>query len=215
MSTRQHKIILSNEQMDFLREMLNIGAGNAAVAFSQMLQCMVEVKIPEIYFFPASQIPPFLKDPDRTFVGVSMNMVGDVNGKLFYLVQDEQKERLVEIAQGAAPGSNESGVATDLSVLEEIGNILAGVFLVAIHDFCRLNIYHTVPELRIDMIQALIDEAIASTSAGTTQIIILIENEFVIREENISTFFLIIPDRESIHKFVNSIDNARKRTYGN
>src|SRR5574342_1155258 len=106
-------VLLSDEQMDFVREVMNIGAGNAAVAFSQMLKCMVDVKIPEVYFFPASDLPPFLKDPDRPFAGVSMNMVGDVKGKLFYLVLNEQKERLIEIVQNAAPGGNEGGVTVD------------------------------------------------------------------------------------------------------
>ena len=206
------KELLTKEQLDFLREMVNIGAGNAAAAFSQMLHCMVDVTIPEIYFFPASQIPPFQKDPARPFAGVSMNMVGDVKGKLFYLVLDERTERLIEIVRKAAPGGNEGGVVVDISVLEEIGNILAGVFLVSIHDFCRLNIYHTVPELRIDMGQALLDESIPSTTAGTSQII-LIESEFVIKEENISTFFLIIPDKESIQTLAYSIEDARKKLH--
>ncbi len=207
------KELLTEEQLDFLREMVNVGAGNAAAAFSQMLQCMVDLKIPQIFFFPASQIPPFLKDPARPFAGVSMNMVGDVRGKLFYLVPDGQKERLVEIVQDAAPGGNEGGVIVDLSVLEEIGNILGGVFLLSIHDFCRLNIYHTVPELRTDMVQALLDESIASIAAGTSQVI-LIESEFIIKEENISTFFLIIPDQKSIRAFADSIENARKQMFG-
>ena len=42
--------LLTDKEMDFLREMLNIGAGNAAGAFAQMLNCPVDVKIPEIYF---------------------------------------------------------------------------------------------------------------------------------------------------------------------
>ena len=206
------KELLTKEQLDFLREMVNIGAGNAAAAFSQMLHCMVDVTIPEIYFFPASQIPPFLKDPARPFAGVSMNMVGDVKGKLFYMVLDERKERIIEIVRKAAPGGNEGGVVVDLSVLEEIGNILAGVFLVSIHDFCKLNIYHTVPEMRIDMVQALLDESIGSIVAGTSQII-LIESEFVIKEENISTVFLIIPDKEYIQTLAYSIEDARKKLY--
>lgn len=209
------KELLTEEQLDFLREMINVGAGNAAAAFSQVLHCMVDLKIPQIHFFPASQLPPFLQDPARPFAGVSMGMVGDIKGKLFYLVLDNQKERLIEIVQNAAPGGGSEDIATvDLSVLEEIGNILAGVFLVAIHDFCRLNIYHTVPDLRIDMIQALLDESIASTAAGTSQII-LIESEFEVREENISTFFLIIPDRNSINQLADSISNARKQILGN
>ena len=170
-------------------------------------------KNPGNILFPGFAVTSFPERPGQTFAGVSMNMIGDLKGKLFYLVQDERKERLVEIMQNASAGRRKQrGVAVDLTVLEELGNILAGVFLVSIHDFCRLNIYHTVPELRIDMIRALLDEAIASTTTGTSRII-LIESEFVIKGENISTFFLIIPDRDSIHKFVDSIEDARKKLY--
>lgn len=208
------KELLTEEQMDFIRETINIGAGNAAVAFSQMLQCQVDINIPEIHVFPSSQEPPFLRDPARPFTGVSMEMVGDVRGRLFFLVLEEQKNRLIELAEKAAPGyENKGGVNADPSTMEELGNILAGVFLVTIHDFCSLNIYHSIPELRSDMIQALIDEPIAATARVSPQII-LIESEFIIVGENIRTFFLIIPNLKSIKILVNSINAARKQMCG-
>ncbi len=209
------KPLLNDEQVDFLCEMINIGAGNAAVAFSQMLQCVVDIKVPEIYVFPSSNIPSFLKDPSKPFSAVSMSMVGDVKGRLFLLVLDKQKERLIELIEKAAPMEGIKGCITmDISVLEELGNILAGVFLVSIHDLCKLNIYHSVPDLKIDMIRALIDEAIAGT-IGESPRIIMIENEFVITGENISAYFLIIPDEESIQTLVDSIKDARRQMCGN
>ncbi|MBI1912653.1 MAG: chemotaxis protein CheC [Deltaproteobacteria bacterium] len=207
--------LLTDKEMDFLREMLNIGAGNAAGAFVQMLNCPVDVKIPEIYFFPASDIPPFLKDPAKSFATVSMNMVGDVNGRLFFLVPAERNDKLIELVKRATPGHETSGcVGADPSVLEELGNILAGVFLVSIHDFCKLNIYHSVPDLRSDMLQALIDESIAAATRESSQIILAVST-FIIVGENIKTFFLIIPDMKSTKKLLNSISDARKQMYGN
>lgn len=209
------KELLTDKEMDFLREMLNIGAGNAAGAFSQMLNCPVDVKVPEIYFFPASNIPSFLKDPAKSFATVSMGMVGEVKGKLFFLVPDEKRDKLIEIVRNASPGGgNRGGVGADSSVLEELGNILAGVFLVAIHDFCKLNIYHSVPDLRSDMLQALIDESIAAATRESSQIILAVST-FIIVGENIKTFFLIIPDMKSTKKLLNSISDARKQMYGN
>ncbi len=209
------KALLNKEHVDFLLEMINIGAGNAAVAFSQMLQCVVDIKVPEIYVFPSSDIPSLLRDPAKPFSAVSMYMVGDIKGRLFLLVLNEQKERLMELVERAAPGGrSKGGVASDFSALEEVGNILAGVFLVSIHDFCKLNIYHSVPDLRIDMIQALIDESIAGTISASSPII-MIESEFVITGENISAYFLIIPDKESIQTLTASIEDARKQMYRN
>ena len=212
MSTNE---LLSEEQMDFLREMVNIGAGHAATAFSQILLAPVEVNIPDVYFFPASNVPPFLKDPALPFAGVSMEMVGDVRGQMFFLVLDEQKSKLIGLMEKVVPGNeNEGGVGVDLSALEELGNILAGVFLVAVHDFCKLNIYHSIPNLVIDMIQAIIDETIAKITSEATRII-MIESEFSIVGENIKTYFLIIPETDSTKKLVNSIEDARKEMYGN
>ena len=202
------------EQIDFLREMVNIGAGNAAAAFSQLLNCTVDLKIPEIYFFPASNMPSFLKDPAKSFATIGMDMVGDARGRMFLLVPDEQKNRLIELMEKAAPGGGRKGrVVVDVSALEELGNILAGVFFVSIHDFCKLNIYHSVPELREDMVQALIDESIAATTRETSQII-MVESEFVIVGENLRTFFLVIPDPASTKKLLNSINDAREQMYG-
>ena len=116
--------------------------------------------------------------------------------------------------ENPAPGGGRKGrVVVDVSALEELGNILAGVFFVSIHDFCKLNIYHSVPELREDMVQALIDESIAATTRETSQII-MVESEFVIVGENLRTFFLVIPDPASTKKLLNSINDAREQMYG-
>ena len=210
----KNKGYLMEEQIDFLREMVNIGAGNAAAAFSQLLNCTVDLKIPEIYFFPASNMPSFLKDPAKSFATIGMDMVGDARGRMFLLVPDEQKNRLIELMEKAAPGGGRKGrVVVDVSALEELGNILAGVFFMSIHDFCKLNIYHSVPELREDMVQALIDESIAATTRETSQII-MVESEFIIVGENLRTFFLVIPDPASTKKLLNSINDAREQMYG-
>ena len=38
----------TDEQLDFINEMMNIGAGNAATALQQMLQRRVDLAIPNI-----------------------------------------------------------------------------------------------------------------------------------------------------------------------
>jgi len=95
-----------------------------------------------------------------------------------------------------------------LSVIAEIGNIVAGVYLTAVHDFCRLNIYHTVPTVATDMVQALLDESLVRLSRQV-QHIIVIENEFMVKEKLIKTFLVMIPSVESVSILVNSIGQAR------
>jgi chemotaxis protein CheC len=215
--------LLSEEQVDFLREMMNIGAGNAATALGQMLRCEVNVRIPTVHVLPAPEAPSVLGDPSLPVAGVRMGLVGDVVGELFFIVPADQRADLTHLAERAIGFRNsEFGMrndeppqsairiphSEDLSALTEIGNILAGVYLTAIHEFCKLHIYHTVPIIAIDMIQSLLDESIVALSRQV-QALILIENEFTVEERRIRTFLLVIPAVQSVRTLVDSVEGAR------
>ena len=200
--------MLSEEQVDFLREMMNIGAGNAATALGQMLRCEVNVEIPTVHVLPVPKASSVLGDPSLPVACVRMGMVGDVVGALFFIVPAGQRADLTHLAERAMLGFAKKGSDLDLSVLTEIGNILAGVYLTAIHEFCKLYIYHTVPTIAIDMIQSLLDESIVALSRQV-QALILIENEFIVEERRVRTFFLLIPAVQSVKTLVDSVEGAR------
>jgi len=203
------KKLLLEEQLDFLREMMSIGAGNANTALSQLLQCSVEMVIPEIHICTAPKVTEILDNPSLPVAGVRMEMVGNVRGRLFFVVPDKHKNDFIEIAEKAMFGKKKEGNHKDLSVLEEFGNILAGVYLTTIHDFCKLNIYHSVPTLAIDMIQSLLDESILDMACEAPTVIFIV-NQFFIVEKNINTFFLIIPTMDSLKILLDSIKEARE-----
>jgi len=209
--------LLSAEQTDFLAEMMNVGAGNAATALTQVLQCRVDIVIPRVCVISEAQELAILTSPSLPVVCARMNMVGDISGGLFLIVPEEQKEDLIRLAEQAMVGASQSWRAgktsqesddLKLSVIAEIGNIVAGVYLTAVHDFCKLNIYHTVPTVATDMVQALLDESLVRLSRQV-QHIIVIENEFMVEEKPIKTFLVMIPSVESVNILVNSIGQAR------
>ena len=209
--------LLSAEQVDFLTEMMNIGAAHAATALTQVLHYQVDIVIPRVFVITDTQELSILTSPSLPVVCARMNMVGDVSGGLFLIVPEEQKEDLIRLAERAMTGASQSWRAgltnqesddLKLSVIAEIGNIVAGVYLTAVHDFCRLNIYHTVPTVATDMVQALLDESLVRLSRQV-QHIIVIENEFMVEEKLIKTFLVMIPSVESVNILVNSIGQAR------
>ncbi len=207
------RVSFSEDQLDYLGELLNIGAGNAATALTHLLQCPVSMTRPDVEVLPARQVPCVLGDPSLPVACVRMKMVGDLSGSLFFLVPDEQKLHLAEMAEsallGPVPNPDPDRI---LATVTEIGNILAGVYLTAIHDFCSLNVCHSVPVLAVDMMQALLDESLAAR-AGDDQAIILIKNEFLVGTDRAHTFFLIFPSGASVPALVDSMKEAGKR-YG-
>jgi len=197
--------------------MMNIGAGNAATALTQVLQCSVVLVVPKVFVTTDVQELSILDSPSLPVVCARMSMVGDASGALFFIVPEKQKNDLIHLAEQAmmessqsrrAGSTNQESDDLKLSVIAEIGNIVAGVYLTAVHDFCKLNIYHTVPTIATDMIQALLDESLVRLSSQV-QHIIVVENEFIVEKKRIRTFLVMIPSMESVNILVNSIGQAR------
>jgi chemotaxis protein CheC len=204
----------SEEELDFLREMMNIGTGNAAAALEQILQQRVEVLLPVVRILSAAKAVSGIGNPSLQVACAKMDMVGDVRGALFYIIDNQDKNQIILLAEHAAGLKKKHG-SHDLSVIGEIGNILAGVYLTAIHDLCKLQIYHTVPVLAIDMLQAVLDESIA-VAGREAQKVIFIENEFRIEgqgKDTIKTFLLLILLPQFTNVFLGAIKEA-KRKYG-
>lgn len=207
--------LMSAEHIDFLAEMMNVGAGNAVTALSQLLDVEMDLKIPVVHILPAvlgeSSI---LGQPSLPVTCARMNMVGEVTGYLHFIVQSKDTASLIQLAELATQkgekrhGWSSSNPGEDFSVIAEIGNIISGVYLTAIHDFCKLNIYHTVPTVATDMIQALLDESLINLSRQVRHLIVA-ENEFIVKEKSIKTFMMIIPSAESIKILADSIDKAK------
>jgi len=209
------KNFYSEEYKDYFEEMMNIGAGNAATALEQILRRKFDMFMPSIHVVPSTKAISVLGDVSRPVTCVKMGLFGDIRGEMFFIVPSEHTTRLIEVAQHSIDRENKKGDTRDYSVIAEVGNILAGVYLTAIHDFCNLSIYHTIPVFAEDMIQSLMDETIAKISIKDATIIVII-NKFLTSPEDknpIETFLLMIPFSNSIEPLMNSFKEA-KRLYG-
>jgi len=211
----KNKEVLTREQLDFLTEVMNIGAGNAATAFSQIIQSEVNLIIPRVRVLSLPKaVAEVIGDPSLPVTCVRMGIVGDVTGQLFFIVPYEQKADLSHLVRQAAPGGSLMSYDSlqssdlDLAALTEVGNVLAGVYLTAVHDFCKLNVYHTAPTQASDMIQSLLDESLAALSYEV-QTLILIENEFIVSEKHIISFLLLVPSPKSVKTLVDSMGRVR------
>lgn len=201
--------IFSEEQLNFLKKIINIGAGNAAAALEQMLQKKVNLKVTALRFFPIKKMPFVLGDPSLPVICAKMKMEGDLIGSVFFVVPDEQKMKLISLAERAMLNPDEKVIDEDNSVVAEIGNIIAGNYFTAINDFCDLNINYSVPRIAIDMVQSLLDESLAAES-GESQKLLLAENKFITDGDYITTFLLMIPSMRHLEEFVDLIEKARK-----
>lgn len=212
------KDIFTKEDEDYLNEMMNIGAGNAGAAMSQMFKCSVDAAAPAVHIYESFKEVVSPGDPMMPVSSVRMSMYGDVRGEILFLLYGlQQSKKAVQLftwaLQSQKKGLKSAGQgidSDDLSVLSELGNIVGGVYLTAIHDFCRLNIYHTVPAVLFDTRLSIFDKTF-KVLFDEPHPLIVIENRFLVEDEGITSYFMLISDRDSMDTLKGSIKEARKK----
>lgn len=196
-------------ELDYLTEMMTIGTGNAATAFEQLLHRKIDIKVPSVKILLPMEATGVLGQPGMVVSCVVSGMLGDVTGDIFFVVRNGYRTDILNIIMESYPGTDKKNIELQQSMLTEIANIICGVFLTAIHDFCKLTIFHTVPFLATDMFQSIVDESIAKASIESNELL-LIECEFIISEKNIKAHLILIPSPESVSKMIDSMQAARK-----
>jgi chemotaxis protein CheC len=196
---------ITDEQLDFLKELINIGAGNAVTALEQVLQCNVDLLMPKVRILPAPEVASYLTgDPAVPVIGVRMDLIGDVTGALYVILSRDNLEKISVLIKNVSHDEMSDEENYALAAIAEIGNVLAGVYLTAIHDFCSLTIYHSIPLAAIDMVQSILDETLVEVY-GTIPDIFLFINEFAIKTQSFKMYMLLIPSPDSFNRLAGSI----------
>ncbi len=188
---------LNTNQLDVLREIGNIGAGNAVTALAKMLNKRVDMAVPKIKILNFKDIPDILGNSEALIAGILLGVTGDLKGNILFVLDLASAHVLVNILMGRQDLSQESEFnEIEVSALKEMGNILAGSYLSALSMLTNLNILPSVPDLCVDMAGAILSvPAIGFGSVGET--VLYIETQFTDGAEKVAGEFFLIPDVDS------------------
>lgn len=197
---------MDSVQFDVLKELGNIGAGNATTALAKLINAKIDMKVPKVELLGFSDIAKVMGSEETVMVGILLMLEGDVNGMMMFLLEVESARNLVGKLMGIQTSADDVGKEFDsiqLSALNEIGNIITGAYLSALSDLTRLKIISSVPSLQIDMAAAILSiPAIEFSKIGDK--VLLIETRFD-DETAIDGYFVLIPELESYDVILNSL----------
>lgn len=194
---------VTENYLDVLREIGNIGAGNAMTALSQMLQCKVDMKVPQVKLLDFSEIGAMMGGEEQIMVGVYLGVEGDITGSIMFLVEKDSAKHLVnKVMMGMLPEGDEF-TEMELSAMQEVGNIITGAYLNSLSMLTNLKIFPSPPSLTVDMAGAILSvPAIEFGVLGDK--ILLIQSQFY-DEVEIDGYFILIPDLESYARILTSL----------
>jgi len=193
---------MSQTYYDVLKEIGNIGAGNATTALAQMLQCKVDMKVPQVKLLDFKEVGELMGGEEQIMAGIYLVVEGDIDGSIMFLLEYHSARHLVSKLMGTVSEGQEF-TEMEMSALKEIGNIITGAYLNSLSTLTNLKIYPSVPDLSIDMAGAILSvPAIEFGALGDK--ILLIQTQFS-DEVNLDGYFIMIPDVESYSKILTSL----------
>ncbi len=195
---------LSSIQLDALKEIGNVGAGNSATALSQLINRKIDMTVPQIAIMPLGDVPDVVGGPDVMVAGVYLRVFGPAPSSILFLLPRDSAFYLVDMLMGREQGHTTTLDSMDESALMEIGNILAGAYLNALSHFTKLTLLPSIPALAMDMAGAILSVILIQLGEMGDHALV-IETEFTTENDGVKGHFFLIPDPGSLSTILAAI----------
>ncbi len=198
---------INSFHLDVLKEIGNIGAGNAATALAKLLDKKIDMKVPQIRVMKFSEVSDVLGGAETEVAGILLGVRGDINGNILFVLDLISARRLVNILMGNPVNQEITFDSMECSALQEIGNILAGSYLSSLSNLTNLKILADIPGLAIDMAGAILSVP-AIEFGRSSDTALYIENEFLYGADSVIGDFFLVPDEASYIRLLKALGVA-------
>jgi len=195
---------LTDLHIDVLREIGNIGSGNAASSLSQMMDRPVDIAIPSVAILDVNDAIANMGGAELQIVGLLLSLSGDVNGMMMFLLEREFACMLLNALMFMDVKDFSEIDEMGYSAIQEMSNIMAASFVNAIADMTGLAIDLSPPSTATDMLGAIMN-APAIYYSNISDKIIFIKNEFGTADMKAPAHIIMMPDVESLNKILEKL----------
>lgn len=195
---------LTDNQLDALMEMSNVGVGHAATAFSQLMGTTVNIKVPQVSVLEVSEVPEKLGGPERSVVGLFFKILGDASGNMLLIFPDESAIKMVSLLLNKNEDEIDMNSDLVISALNEVGNILASAYLSALGAMLSITLIPSTPNISFDMAGAIVDQTLIELCSMEDRAL-FIKTNFSINEDKLSGDFFLMPDPETLNVILEAV----------
>jgi len=202
---------LSDEQLDTLKEIGNIGSGHAVTALSDMLQNNIDVSLTSLDMTSFWEIPKLFENFNTEVFGIYSQIKDQFDMGVIQFFTKESVINLINILSDQKKISvNDINSVEDLdefslSIIIEIGNILAGNYSNALADLMSIKLIPGIPKLALDNINAMLEGIIARFSK-ISDYSILIKTLLKVKDTELFGIICLIPSIEILDNLFKALN---------
>ena len=191
-------IKLTQDQLDMLKELGNIGSGHAITALSKLISGKIEVALTSADIIPFWKVPELFDDPSIDMVGIYSNIPFNSDLAIIQIFTKESIINLINILTDNDEISIDNLKSIDdlddfsYSIINEIGNILSGHYVNALADLLSIKLIPNVPKIAIDTLNAIL-EGIIAKYAQFSDYLVIIKTKIALPEIKLDCIICLIP----------------------
>ncbi len=190
---------LNEMQIDVMREIGNIGAGNACTALSVLLGTTVDMSVPSVKILDYDSTSDYLGGSSDIILGIEIEVNEDLEGLMFHVVKKPFAERIINTFYAKTLESLDQLDDMDTSVLNEMGNITSGAYANSIATLTGLFVNIGAPVQSCSTVGELLKIPF-SRFGNASEKILVIDEEYIIGTEKITSNVLFILENNSLKK---------------
>jgi len=179
-----------NSITDIIREIINIGIGEAANSLSKLVNTRIIIRVPDIHIISTADIDKYILNEVKSLgVYMSQNFSGLIKGRTLLFYTEECSISLLNAIYGQTVKTTaltESGIAT----LNEIGNIIMGSCMSEISDMIEEKISFDLPEVTVEVSESYFKNLLKDLHNLDKAIIV--KNEMRIKDTDIQGYLFVL-----------------------
>ncbi len=197
---------LSDQQIDALCELVNIGFGRAASALSIMVGNRVVIEAPSVELFPLDKLDSVLKSMSKSEITtVHQVFSGRIAGTAILLMNQDSSSSLVDLLSGGK-GTPRQMNAEDMEAMRETGNILLNAFTGSFGNLLQVHISFAVPRVQYESLRDMLDTLMIDQRE--LEYALLVRVNFQLSGGNVSGYVVIIMGIHSLETMLEAMRAA-------
>ncbi len=194
---------LNGFMIDILKELGNIGAGNAATSLANMTSKKIDMEVPNVKILEFNEVSNVLGGEENLIIGIYFELSGDLLGNIMFALDINSAINLTDILFNR-DSSEKNLDEMDMSALSEVGNIIASSYVNSLSALTNLNIVISVPSVSVDMAAAIL--SVPAIQFGyVSDHALMIENIFEEGEKHVEGNLFFLPDLSSFEKILHAL----------
>ncbi|WP_068672378.1 chemotaxis protein CheC [Oceanobacillus sp. Castelsardo] len=199
---------LTGMQLDVLREVGNIGAGNAATSMSILLNRKIDMNVPSVSIVDYNDMMDIIGGPEELIVALLFQIEGEFPCTVYFILSIEEAENLIQNLTDNKNFTLMNDLSHDelaMSALKETGNIVIGSYLSALSDFIKCHLHPSIPYLSVDMAGATLTAGLVEISEVSDYAIVINTSIVSDSTENVQGHFFLLPEPDSIDRIFEAL----------